>query len=62
MEKTRPAEYLLRHCEHCLYFQEEQWDTGYCQLYKMYVLRTFSCAKFVPQHPLKEKKGREEHV
>lgn len=44
-------------CAGCAYFREEQMDTGYCRLHKMYVLRTFDCSKFVANHVISMKGG-----
>ena len=54
--KTGMAEEMLtdhaqHYCGYCVYFQEEEWDTGYCQFHHMYVLKTFDCPEFVPCPP-----------
>jgi len=39
-----------RNCEYCRYFQKDEWNTGYCQFYKMFVLNAFNCREFVLCH------------
>jgi hypothetical protein len=48
------TDHTQRLCEFCVYFQEEQWETGYCQFYHMYVLKTFHCPEFAPCPPSAE--------
>lgn len=54
MAKEMLTDHTQRHCEDCVYFQEEQWDTGYCQFHHMYVLKTFDCPEFMPCPPSAE--------
>jgi hypothetical protein len=42
---------LIRNCEHCLHFQSEELNTGFCQWHEMFVLKDFDCEKF-EQRPL----------
>lgn len=51
------TKHTYRRCEHCRYFQEDQWNTGYCQLNNMYVLKTFDCLEFVQRHTFDEGGG-----
>jgi hypothetical protein len=57
MEAKAITENIQRHCEHCLHFQEDKWNTGYCQLHNMYVLKTFGCLEFVSRRTFAEGGG-----
>ena len=35
-----------RICGQCRYFQTDEWNTGYCQYHKMFVLNIFDCRDF----------------
>lgn len=41
------TEQTQTHCSRCGHFQDDDRDTGYCQLHHVYVLRTYHCAKFI---------------
>jgi len=45
---------ILRCCENCEYFLQEELPTGYCRFHEMYVLMDFDCGKFEQRHTLTE--------
>lgn len=59
--ETEAAADVVPQCEHCLYFQAEQWDTGYCRLHRMYVVKTFDCARFLQQPQITSEKDEQDN-
>lgn len=58
--ETEAAADVRPHCEFCLYFQTEQWDTGYCRLHRMFVVKTFDCARFLQRSQPIAQKGEQD--
>ncbi len=55
LRETSPHHH--QHCVDCTHFRQDELDTGFCQLYNMFVLQAFWCQKCLYRLPEAQEEG-----